>query len=66
MIWLEPEGAIKIVFLCIIFLVIMSGLSTDVVYPNGISCTLPAELQQQMIRTIAGLENAVIIHPGVF
>ncbi len=40
------------------------GLETDVVYPNGISCTLPEEIQQQLVNTIAGLENAKMIHPG--
>ena len=33
-------------------------------YPNGISCTLPEDLQQDMVNTIAGLENAKMIHPG--
>ncbi|XP_064390529.1 protein MTO1 homolog, mitochondrial-like [Halichondria panicea] len=40
------------------------GVETDVVYPNGISCTLPEEIQQQLVNTIAGLENAKMIHPG--
>lgn len=40
------------------------GLSSDVIYPNGISCTLPAELQQKMVNTIAGLEEAKILFPG--
>ena len=33
-------------------------------YPNGISCTLPADAQQKMINTIAGLENASMVCPG--
>ncbi|XP_064618696.1 protein MTO1 homolog, mitochondrial-like [Lineus longissimus] len=40
------------------------GFDSDVVYPNGISCTLPAELQQQMVNKIGGLENAVVVQPG--
>ena len=40
------------------------GLSTDVIYPNGISCTLPEDLQLTMIQTIAGLENAKMLYPG--
>ena len=42
----------------------VAGLSTNLIYPNGISCTLPADIQQEMIRTIAGLENATMVCPG--
>ena len=34
------------------------------VYPQGISCTLPANLQQELIQNIKGLENAVMEKPG--
>ncbi|PSN46548.1 Protein MTO1 [Blattella germanica] len=40
------------------------GLTSDVVYPNGLSCTLPEELQIQMINKIKGLENAKVLRPG--
>ena len=40
------------------------GLDTDVVYPNGISCTLPADLQLQLVRAIPGLEKVDMIRPG--
>ncbi|XP_056637045.1 protein MTO1 homolog, mitochondrial [Diorhabda sublineata] len=40
------------------------GLNSDVIYPNGLSCTLPEEFQWDLIRNIRGLENAVIIRPG--
>ncbi|KAF9509221.1 hypothetical protein BS47DRAFT_1397102 [Hydnum rufescens UP504] len=33
------------------------GYDSDVIYPNGISCTLPPEAQERMLRTIPGLEN---------
>lgn len=36
----------------------------ELVYPNGISCTLPAEVQEQLVRSIVGLENAVMVRPG--
>src|SRR5210317_1688933 len=40
------------------------GLTTDVVYPNGISTSLPAAVQEQFVRSIAGFENARITQPG--
>ncbi|CAG8502099.1 4810_t:CDS:10, partial [Scutellospora calospora] len=39
------------------------GLDTNVVYPNGISVTLPEDVQYQMLRTIQGLENVIMIRP---
>ena len=40
------------------------GFSTDVIYPNGISMTVPAEAQEAMLRTIKGLENVKMLQPG--
>jgi tRNA uridine 5-carboxymethylaminomethyl modification enzyme len=40
------------------------GLDDPLVYPNGISTSLPPDVQLEMIRTIAGLENATIAQPG--
>ena len=40
------------------------GLSTREVYPNGISTSLPFDLQYALVRSIAGFENAVITRPG--
>jgi len=40
------------------------GLDTDWVYPNGISTSLPEEIQRQYVHTIPGLENAEIVRPG--
>ncbi len=40
------------------------GLDSDLVYPNGISTSLPAEVQIEFIRTIAGLEHAEMVRPG--
>lgn len=40
------------------------GLEDDTVYPNGISTSLPADVQEEYVRTILGLENAVILQPG--
>ena len=40
------------------------GLNDDTVYPNGISTSLPAELQQEICNNIKGLENVKILRPG--
>lgn len=40
------------------------GLESDVVYPNGLSCTLPEDLQVKMVQKIRGLENATVLRPG--
>ena len=36
------------------------SLDGDLVYPNGISTSLPAEIQEQFIKTVPGLENSKI------
>ena len=40
------------------------GLETDRVYVNGLSTSLPAAVQEALLRTIPGLERAVILQPG--
>ena len=40
------------------------GLTTDEIYPNGISTSLPFDVQVQFVRTIVGFENAHITRPG--
>lgn len=40
------------------------GLSTQEVYPNGVSTSLPFDVQLQFLRTIRGLENVHITRPG--
>jgi len=40
------------------------GLSTHEVYPNGISTSLPFEVQERFVRSIPGFENAHITRPG--
>jgi tRNA uridine 5-carboxymethylaminomethyl modification enzyme len=39
-------------------------LNDHTIYPNGISTSLPADVQLAMVRTIVGLENVEIIRPG--
>ena len=40
------------------------GLDDPTVYPNGISTSLPKSVQEALLKTIPGLESAVIIRPG--
>lgn len=40
------------------------GFDTDVIYPNGISMTIPAAAQAAMLHTITGLENVEMLQPG--
>jgi len=40
------------------------GLNSEVIYPNGISTSLPARIQGEFVRSIKGLENAEILKPG--
>jgi tRNA uridine 5-carboxymethylaminomethyl modification enzyme len=40
------------------------GLDTEEVYANGISTSLPAEVQEELVRSIPGLERAEIMRPG--
>jgi tRNA uridine 5-carboxymethylaminomethyl modification enzyme len=40
------------------------GLTTHEVYPNGISTSLPFDVQYDLVRSMAGLENAHILRPG--
>jgi tRNA uridine 5-carboxymethylaminomethyl modification enzyme len=40
------------------------GLNTHEIYPNGISTSLPFDIQQQFVRSIKGFENAHITRPG--
>ncbi len=40
------------------------GLNTNEYYPNGISTSLPIDVQEDIIHSIEGLEDAVIVRPG--
>ncbi|WP_456325378.1 tRNA uridine-5-carboxymethylaminomethyl(34) synthesis enzyme MnmG [Desulfonauticus submarinus] len=40
------------------------GLDSPEVYPNGIPTSLPLDIQKKMLKTIPGLEHAVIVRPG--
>ncbi|UYA62581.1 tRNA uridine-5-carboxymethylaminomethyl(34) synthesis enzyme MnmG [Pectobacterium colocasium] len=40
------------------------GLTSNEIYPNGISTSLPFDVQWQIVRSMAGMENARIVRPG--
>lgn len=40
------------------------GRDSHLVYPNGISMSYPEEVQQEVVRSIPGLEGARIVRPG--
>ncbi len=40
------------------------GLTTNEIYPNGISTSLPFDVQMQIVRSMQGMENAHIVRPG--
>ncbi len=40
------------------------GLETQEIYPNGISTSLPFDVQYQLVRSMEGFENAEIVRPG--
>ena len=40
------------------------GLNDNTIYPNGISTSLPSDIQQEICNNISGLENVKIIRPG--
>lgn len=40
------------------------GFDNDVIYPNGVSMTVPAEAQEAMLKTVVGLENVKMLQSG--
>ncbi len=40
------------------------GLESEIIYPNGISSSLPIEIQERFVRSIKGLEKAIITQPA--
>ncbi|KAG2113524.1 glucose inhibited division protein A-domain-containing protein [Suillus discolor] len=40
------------------------GYDSDLIYPNGLSCSMPEELQEAMMRTIPGLEQVKMLRPA--
>ncbi|NIH15811.1 tRNA uridine-5-carboxymethylaminomethyl(34) synthesis enzyme MnmG [Serratia symbiotica] len=42
----------------------LEGLTSNEIYPNGISTSLPFDVQMQIVRSIEGMQNARIVRPG--
>ena len=43
---------------------IILAIGTELIYPNGISCSLPEEVQETMMRTIPGLGDVKMVRPA--
>lgn len=44
---------------------VVVGLDSDVIYPQGMSCTMPEEFQVALMRSIPGLENCKLVRAGL-
>ena len=42
----------------------MTDKLADLIYPNGLSCSLPEDVQEKMYRWVIGLENVRIVRPA--
>jgi tRNA uridine 5-carboxymethylaminomethyl modification enzyme len=42
------------------------GFDSEIIYPQGMSCTLPAEYQEKMFKSIRGLENVKLLQYGAW
>ena len=40
------------------------GYDSDLIYPNGLSCSLPEDAQEEMYRSVPGLENVRLVRPA--
>ncbi|KAJ4407404.1 Mitochondrial Translation Optimization [Didymella pomorum] len=40
------------------------GFDNDIIYPNGISCTVPPDVQEAFLKTVRGLETVKMLQPG--
>ncbi|KAI0773122.1 glucose-inhibited division protein A subfamily [Trametes elegans] len=40
------------------------GYDSDLIYPNGLSCSLPEEVQEEMYQSVPGLENVKLVRPA--
>ena len=40
------------------------GYDSELIYPNGLSCSLPEDVQEIMYRSVPGLENVKIVRPA--
>ena len=40
------------------------GLDNDLIYPNGLGMSFPEDIQEKIVRSVVGLQEAVIIQPG--
>jgi len=54
----------SVIFLLNPNLTSLTTLTIDVIYPNGISNSMPEDVQEELLRTIPGLENVKMVRPA--
>jgi tRNA U34 5-carboxymethylaminomethyl modifying enzyme MnmG/GidA len=50
--------------LALVDIYIWLNAHSDLIYPNGLSCSLPEDAQEQMYRSVPGLENVELVRPA--
>jgi tRNA uridine 5-carboxymethylaminomethyl modification enzyme len=63
-VWLEPEGYDSGRLSSINQVGHSTELVIDIIYLNSLSCSIPEEVQETMMRTIPGLENVKMVRPA--
>ena len=66
-VWLEP--GLSLMFIVVpssssLICCLLEGFDSDLTYPQGLSCTMPVDIQLRMLRTIPSLENVNMVRPG--
>lgn len=65
-VWLEPEGydSGRSILRYTAIAVALTSSPSELIYPNGLSCSLPEDIQEELYRSIPGLENVELVRPA--